>query len=135
MTIHAIRFTIFPFPKSPIMHYSVTRFIKFISADGITYSFGIVVKALLNGFEGSSRAEVSFIPSILVGVTLGAGPIASSLTNRFGCRAVTIMGAVIAALGLACSAAATSILFLYISVGLVTGKLHNSISFVRSQSF
>ena len=95
---------------------------QLFSADGITYSFGIVVVALISSFEGSTRASVSFIPSILVGVTLGAGPIASSLTNRFGCRAVTIMGAVIAAIGLASSAAATSIVFLYISVGLVTGK-------------
>ena len=77
--------------------------------------------ALIKGFEGTSRASVSFIPSILVGVTLGAGPIASSLTNRFGCRVVTIIGALIAAVGLASSAAATSIISLYITVGLLTG--------------
>ena len=98
-------------------HYNVIS----ILADGITYSFGIFVVALIKGFEGTSRASVSFIPSILVGVTLGAGPIASSLTNRFGCRVVTIIGALIAAVGLASSAAATSIISLYITVGLITG--------------
>ena len=74
-------------------------------------------------FEGTSHASVSFIPSILVGVTLGAGQIASSLTNRFGCRMVTIIGALIASIGLASSAAATSIMTLYITIGLITGNL------------
>ena len=76
----------------------------------------------MEGFKGTSRASVSFIPSILVGVTLGAGPIASSLVNRYGCRVVTIIGALIAAVGLASSAAATNIITLYITVGCCTGK-------------
>ena len=68
-----------------------------------------------------SRSQVSLIPSILVGVTLSIGPIASSLTNRYGCRLVTIVGAVIAAIGLAASAFTPSVTFLYLSIGLCTG--------------
>ena len=67
------------------------------------------------------RGYVSLIPSIMVGVTLGAGPIASVLVNRYGCRLVTIIGAVIAAFGLMISAAATSIAMLYVTIGLMTG--------------
>ena len=48
--------------------------IIFFSADGITYSFGIFVVELKKpkpvGF-GEGSAAVSFIPSILVGITLG----------------------------------------------------------------
>ena len=64
---------------------------------------------------------MSLIPSILVGVTLGAGPIASVLVNYYGCRLVTIGGSVIAAFGLMISAAATSIAMLYVTIGLLTG--------------
>lgn len=69
--------------------------------------------------EGSG--SVSFIPSILVGITLGSGPIASMLVNRYGCRVVTIAGAVLSAFGLAISAAANSLVLLYLSIGVCTG--------------
>jgi hypothetical protein len=66
-------------------------YIFIISADGITYSFGTFLVELMNVF-GEGRGSASLIPSILVGVTLGVGPIASSMVNRYGCRAVTIAG-------------------------------------------
>ncbi len=72
-------------------------------------------------FFGEGRGSVSLIPSILTGVTLSVGPIASVLVNRFGCRVVTIVGAVIAAFGLAVSAATPNIVVLYVTIGLCTG--------------
>ena len=42
------------------------------SADGITYSFGIFLVALIDKFN-ADRGYASLIPSILVGITLGAG--------------------------------------------------------------
>ena len=72
---------------------------------------------------GEGRGSVSLIPSILVGVTLGVGPIASSMVNRYGCRVVTIVGAVLASFGIAVSAAAPNIIMLYLTIGLVTGQL------------
>jgi len=95
-------------------------FMIHIVADGITYSFGLFVVELMRVFD-SGRGSVSFIPSILVGVTLGCGPIASSLTNRYGCRAATIVGAIVAAIGMAVSAAAPNIVMLYVTIGLCTG--------------
>ena len=67
------------------------------------------------------RGTVSLIPSILSGVTLCVGPIASALVNRYGCCTVTIAGAMLAATGLAISAATTNVFTLYITVGLGTG--------------
>ena len=67
-------------------------------------------------------AAVGWISSILVGVTLGSGPIASMLVNRYGCRLVTLIGAILAAFGLAISAAANSLVLLYFSIGVCTGK-------------
>ena len=42
--------------------------------------------------------------------------------NKYGCRTVTIIGAIIAAGGLALSMFATSITYLFFSVGVCTGK-------------
>jgi len=95
-------------------------FMIHIVADGITYSFGIFLVALIDKFN-ADRGYASLIPSILVGITLGAGPIASSFVNKYGCRTVTIIGAIIAAGGLALSMFATSITYLFFSVGVCTG--------------
>jgi MCP family monocarboxylic acid transporter-like MFS transporter 14 len=72
---------------------------------------------------GEGRGSVSLIPSILTGVTLGVGPIASVLVNKYGCRAVTMAGSIIAAFGLAVSAATPNISMLYITIGLCTGNM------------
>jgi len=95
-------------------------FMIHIIADGITYSFGVFLPELIKEFD-SDRGATSLIPSILVGVTLGSGPIASYFTNRFGCRLVTIGGAILAAAGMALSVAATSVVMLYFTVGVLTG--------------
>ena len=92
-----------------------------IIADGITYTQGIYVVDLKDQLKEGSAA-VSWISSILVGVTLGSGPIASMLVNRYGCRLVTLIGAILAAFGLAISAAANSLVLLYFSIGVCTGK-------------
>eukprot|EP00090_Calanus_glacialis_P045680 TRINITY_DN8647_c0_g1_i4.p1 TRINITY_DN8647_c0_g1~~TRINITY_DN8647_c0_g1_i4.p1 ORF type:complete len:613 (-),score=104.49 TRINITY_DN8647_c0_g1_i4:381-2219(-) len=95
-------------------------FMIHIIADGITYSFGVFLVELIDKF-GADRGAASLIPSILVGVTLGSGPIASYFTNRYGCRAVTIAGAILASAGLALSCAANSIVVLYFTIGILTG--------------
>jgi len=95
-------------------------FMIHIIADGITYSFGIFLVELIKVFQ-AERGVTSLIPSILVGITLGSGPIASSFTNRYGCRVVTIAGALLGALGLAVSTLAKSITVLYFTIGVCTG--------------
>jgi len=64
------------------------------------------------------------------------GPIASGLVNLYGCRAVTMVGAVIGAFGFAISALAPGLWFLYISIGVVGGKLsyddHNEMYIIVS---
>lgn len=56
----------------------------------------------------------------LLVVTL-SGPIAASLTTRYGCRKITILGSILAALGLASSVIAPSIYFLFITIGFTAG--------------
>jgi len=95
-------------------------FMIHVFADGFTYTFGIFYVHLLSHFQ-VSKAAASWILSILVGVTLGSGPISGALVNRFGCRAVTMGGAVIASTFIFLSIYATSVAQLYVTIGLGTG--------------
>ncbi|CAM1312339.1 Mct1 (predicted) [Pycnogonum litorale] len=95
-------------------------FIIHVIADGITYTFGIYYVEFLDYFH-QSNAKTSWILSILSGVTLSIGPISSALTNRYGCRGVTIVGTLIAAVGLICSIFAPSVEVLYLTIGIMTG--------------
>ncbi|KAL3989308.1 Major Facilitator Superfamily protein [Acanthocheilonema viteae] len=91
-----------------------------VFADGIVYSFGIVLEIIMKEF-GASNAKASVIISLLTGLTLGVGPIASAITNKFGCRVTTILGSLIAAVGCATSFYATSVEYLMGSVGCMMG--------------
>lgn len=64
-------------------------------------------------------------------VSCCAGPISSSFVNKYGCRAVTIAGAVLAAVCLVLSVFAQNVLTLYFTIGLGTG-MSNGISYFTS---
>ena len=52
------------------------------------------------------------------------GPIASMLTNKYGCRIVAIAGSLVASFGFIISLFAPSIYFMYFSFGIVSGELN-----------
>lgn len=95
-------------------------FMVHVLADGVTYSFGIFHLEFLEHFK-ESNGRTAWVASILVSTTFLCGPLASALTNLYGCRAVTITGAVLAAVGLFVSAWAPNVTCLYFSIGVVTG--------------
>ncbi|KAK6017936.1 hypothetical protein OSTOST_16533, partial [Ostertagia ostertagi] len=61
------------------------------------------------------------IISLLTGLTLGSGPLASAVCNKYGCRATTITGAFIAAIGCGMSYFATEMWHIVFSVGVIMG--------------
>ncbi|CAF0824295.1 unnamed protein product [Adineta steineri] len=89
--------------------------------DGITYSMGQVFLEPMMKQLSLSRASVSAIFGILPAVTLGAGPIATVLTNMYGCRLVAIIGACVASLGFFLSRWWANIWFSYITNGVIGG--------------
>lgn len=91
-----------------------------VIGDGVMYSFGVFIPYIKEHFDAGS-GEVSTIYSIQVGVTFASGPIASFMTNRLGWRITTVIGTVLASAGLALSAMAPNVLFLYFSAGLLLG--------------
>ncbi|KAH9639842.1 hypothetical protein HF086_015693, partial [Spodoptera exigua] len=88
--------------------------------DGMTYSFGVFYAEFLTYFD-EGKGKTAWIVSILVGVTLSSGPISSSFVNRWGCRAVTVAGALLASTCVVLSAFANNVLTLIFTIGVGTG--------------
>ncbi|CAJ0574709.1 unnamed protein product, partial [Mesorhabditis spiculigera] len=95
-------------------------FMIHVIADGFVYSFGVVAEKLIDVFKSDNTMSAMTI-ALLTGLTLGAGPIASALTNKWGCRTVCIIGSVIAAIGCLISSWANSMGYLSASVGIIMG--------------
>ncbi|GAB0090131.1 uncharacterized protein DMENIID0001_048200 [Sergentomyia squamirostris] len=91
-----------------------------IIVDGIIFSAGSLLKPVKDEFNVSD-AEVALVTSLLSGFYLMAGPFVSALANRWGFRPVTMMGAVIAAIGFSSSYFAGNIIHLYITYGFIGG--------------
>uniref|UniRef100_A0A8R1DWE0 MFS domain-containing protein n=1 Tax=Caenorhabditis japonica TaxID=281687 RepID=A0A8R1DWE0_CAEJA len=95
-------------------------FFVHVFADGFVYSFGVLVETLMLEFNANNTTS-SLIISLLTGLTLGSGPLASAVCNKYGCRITTITGACIALVGCACSYFATAMWHIVISVGVIMG--------------
>jgi len=89
-------------------------------ADGVTFSFGIMFEQFQDDF-GSSSAATAGVVSMFHAVPLMTGPIATWLTDRYGCKAVTIVGAILAAAGFLMAAFSHHIGLLYLFFGVVAG--------------
>lgn len=77
-------------------------FLVNLLADGVTLSFGSFFPVLSDVF-GTSKGTTAWVGSLLASMPLLSGPIASSLTDRYGCKRVTICGGLLAAGGFALS--------------------------------
>uniref|UniRef100_A0A7I4YWG3 MFS domain-containing protein n=1 Tax=Haemonchus contortus TaxID=6289 RepID=A0A7I4YWG3_HAECO len=95
-------------------------FFVHVFADGFVYSFGVLVEVLMKEFN-SDNTVCAMIISLLTGLTLGSGPLASAICNKYGCRATTITGALIAAVGCGISYFATEMWQIVFSVGVIMG--------------
>ncbi|KAF5279281.1 hypothetical protein FQR65_LT15440 [Abscondita terminalis] len=95
-------------------------FMIHIITDGVTYSFGVFYDEFL-GYFGEGKGATAWILSILVGVTLCSGPISSSFVNKWGCRPVTIAGAILASVCMMISSKAQNVTTLYFTIGIGTG--------------
>lgn len=89
-------------------------------ADGVTFSFGVIFIEFEKYFE-EGKSKTAWIGSLFMAVPLLSGPIASFLTDRYGCQKVTIIGSLIASAGFVISAFADSLFVLFITFGLISG--------------
>lgn len=89
-------------------------------ADGITFSFGVIYVELLKYF-GEGKAKTAWIGSLFMAMPLLSGPIASFLTDRYGCRKVTIIGSILASIGFFVSSFTDSVEMLFFTFGIFAG--------------
>lgn len=95
-------------------------FMIHVIVDGVTYTFGIFYVEFLKHY-GESKGLTAWVASIMIGTTYCIGPVASGLTNKYGCRAVTIGGSILAAVGLMFSLIVPSVHSLFFTIGICTG--------------
>ncbi|XP_054281981.1 monocarboxylate transporter 12-like isoform X2 [Macrosteles quadrilineatus] len=89
-------------------------------ADGITFSFGVIFVEFLHYF-GEGKSKTAWIGSLFMAMPLLSGPVASFLTDRYGCRRVTIIGAILAAAGFIISSFTNSVELLFLTFGIIAG--------------
>lgn len=98
----------------------LASFIISVIIDGIAFSFGLIYTELLNYFE-ESKTKTAWIGAFHLSVPLLAGPIISNMVDRYGCRAMTIIGGIISTIGFVLSAMSNSVEMLYLTFGLISG--------------
>ncbi|XP_076759668.1 monocarboxylate transporter 9 isoform X2 [Xylocopa sonorina] len=89
-------------------------------ADGITFSFGVIYVEFLNYF-GEGKSKTAWIGSLFMAMPLLSGPVASFLTDRYGCRRVSIAGSILATAGFVISSYANSMEVLIFTFGVLAG--------------
>ncbi|XP_041978580.1 uncharacterized protein LOC121732695 [Aricia agestis] len=89
-------------------------------ADGITFSFGVFFPHFLEYF-GEGKGKTAWIAGFFMAMPLLSGPIASFLTDRYGCRRMTILGSVLAAIGFVISAFVDNMETLFLTFGVMAG--------------
>ncbi|XP_029032211.2 uncharacterized protein LOC114871012 [Osmia bicornis bicornis] len=89
-------------------------------ADGVSFSFGLLYIEFLQEF-GASKSKTAWIGSLFMAVPLLSGPIMSALVDRYGCRAMTILGGLISGIGFVLSCFSNTIEVMYLTFGVIAG--------------
>lgn len=76
----------------------LASFIISFIADGVSLSFGVIYVELIEYFN-ESKSKTAWVGSLFFAIPLLSGPIASALADNFGCRKMTIAGAIFASAG------------------------------------
>jgi len=88
--------------------------------DGIAYSYGILLNPLMKHY-GEGKGLMSLVGSVLAGVIMLVGPIASALVNKFGTRVVCVFGALVSGFAIFISTYSPNVPFLMFVYGVVGG--------------
>nr|XP_015196024.1 PREDICTED: monocarboxylate transporter 13 isoform X1 [Lepisosteus oculatus] len=87
---------------------------------GVIRSFGVFFVEFVDYFD-ERAGTVSWITSIGVSVQQLASPVATALCNAYGPRLVVMVGGLLSGLGMILASLSTTLVHLYLSVGIVSG--------------
>ncbi|XP_020785448.2 monocarboxylate transporter 2-like [Boleophthalmus pectinirostris] len=96
---------------------------SFISI-GFSYAFPkslTVYFKEIQEYFGVSYSEIAWVSSVMLATMYAAGPISSVLVNRYGSRPVVMVGGLILGVGMILASLGTSIIHLYLCVGIIGG--------------
>ncbi|XP_074649225.1 monocarboxylate transporter 9-like [Tubulanus polymorphus] len=113
-----------PMPTPPDGGYGwivvLAAFIANLLADGVAFSFGVLLDEFLDYFN-ESKSKTAWIGSLFHGIPLICGPISCAFINKFGCRKVCIAGGFVSSIGFILSFFSPNIDFLCFSFGILAG--------------
>lgn len=101
----------------------VVVFAAFISI-GFSFAFPkslTVYFKEIQEYFGVSYSEIAWVSSVMLATMYAAGPISSILVNRYGSRPVVMVGGLLVGLGMVSASFGTSIVHLYLCVGVIGG--------------
>lgn len=98
----------------------LVSFVCNLVVDGIAYSFGIILQRLAEDFD-ETVGKVAWAGSLLNGVYLLTGPVASALTNAYGFRPVCIIGSILGSASFALSTVVPNVYTLLFVYGVMGG--------------
>ncbi|XP_042331403.1 monocarboxylate transporter 11 isoform X2 [Sceloporus undulatus] len=87
---------------------------------GILRSLGVLFEDLVDAFDATA-AEVSWVTAIALAMEQFASPLGTAASMRYGARPMVMLGGLVSSLGLLWASFSTSLLQLYLSLGLLTG--------------
>ena len=87
---------------------------------GIKRSFGLALPILKTYFK-TSTTSISWVASILEGISCVGGPLVSVVANRIGLRLASMIGSLLTALGLAISTTVPNVYILIITYSVISG--------------
>ena len=71
----------------------VAAFMIHVIADGVAFSFGVLYPYIQSEFN-ADKGEAGAVASVFLAMPLLAGPIASPVIDRYGCRPTVIAGTI-----------------------------------------
>nr|XP_056719596.1 monocarboxylate transporter 11 [Euleptes europaea] len=87
---------------------------------GVLRSLGILFEDLVEAFDASA-AQISWVTAIALATEQFASPIGTAASMRYGAQPVVVAGGLLSSLGILWASFSTSLLQLYLTLGLLTG--------------
>ncbi|TMS36115.1 hypothetical protein L596_003364 [Steinernema carpocapsae] len=106
-------------PKALDGGYGWSFVIHFI-CDGLSFSFGIMFPEI-QLYYNASKFTSGIAASLFLAIPLLGGPLAAALTDIYDCRAMTIVGGIIAAVGVALSYLSQNVWHFTLTFSLIAG--------------